>query len=153
MAVYPKCSRTSAYVKSQRLKRDPKIKARLDELREAFFDGYEMNAREIGAAFSDIARADMKDILNLNSCTLQDIDTIDGRLIKEIKSNGDGTFTVKLHDKIQALRSMATYKGMFKDPETDEQAAVLMRMLAEAEVGRMALKDMSVNEKSNKESK
>lgn len=153
MTVYPKATRVSAHYAAQKLKGRPEVRARLEELRDKFLDGYEMGIKEIAAMFSDIARADMKEIVDFNSCTLQDLETIDGRLIKEIKRNDDGTFSVKLYDKLQALRHLGSHKGMFRDAEGEEQAAVLKKILLETVAARDALKnlpDMTNEKKSEK---
>jgi phage terminase small subunit len=91
------------------------IRKRIDELMVRGLEEYDDLRRRLVNEMTVCAMYDFNEIYDLKKMSLHDIESIDGRLIHECKQNRDGTYTVKLVDKLKAIEMLGRHLALFQD--------------------------------------
>ena len=110
-AVSPKRG-NAATTLGDRLLRRADVRRRIDELQEMNSDYYDRLKKRIISEQTTIAFSDLKEVYNLSSMTLADLKNIDGRLVRSVSQNKDGTFNITLWDKHKSLEFLGKHLGM-----------------------------------------
>lgn len=131
--------------KASELMNNGKIRARYNELKNKVIKRAEeeciVTATEVLSELKRIGFADIKDFLSFKTAKtvvgtddetgepiidfkqiidILDSDEIDGRAIQEISMSAKGTFSFKLHDKMNALEKLGRYLGMYQNKQEIE---------------------------------
>ena len=157
-------------VRACELFKQSKIKVRYDEIHDRIVKEAEdecvVSAKEVLRELKKVAFADMKDFLSYKTCKtkvgndkesgepiidyatvidLIDSEKIDGKLIKEVSINSNGTFSFKLQDKMAALDKLGKYLGLFADKveidgkiDSHHTGHINLEGLSEEELRRLA---------------
>lgn len=97
------------------LMKNREVLRRIDELVKRSDQQYDFIKHKLVNEMAAIAFSDMQEMYDLSKMSLEKVKKIDGRLINSIKKNHDGTFNVKLHDKIKAADWLAKCLGMYQE--------------------------------------
>lgn len=138
------CAYTTAAVEGHRSLKNPKIIAKIDELKAEQFQEVKLSARDVLQKYIDIAFADITDFVEFGTkkkvtkeiigydaddepihitteddesyFRLKNDDRIDGTIVTEIKEGTTGV-SVKLADRMKALEKLEQYTDLLNDRE------------------------------------
>lgn len=113
--VFPNASERTASKGASSLMQRADIRKRIDEIMVRGVAEYEDLRRRLVNEMTVCAMYDFNEIYDLKKMSLHDIESIDGRLIHECKQNRDGTYTVKLVDKLKAIEMLGRHLALFQD--------------------------------------
>lgn len=141
------CSYESAMQNGSRMLRNDKVKNEIHNLKQNRLNREFLSEEDIFQMYMDIAFADITDYVSfgretvevmgafgplkreINTVRFKESDSVDGRLISEIKQGKDGA-SIKLADRMKALQWMSDHM----DLATEEQKARIGVLKAKAKV-------------------
>jgi len=106
---------TGAARQGDRLLKRSDVRKRIDELLNIDDNYYDLLKRRTVSELAAGAFYDVHEFYDLKKLELKQVSHIDGRLIQDIRKNRDGSFSVKLIDKIKCLELIGKHLGMFQD--------------------------------------
>lgn len=137
------CSYESAMQNGSRMLRNDKVKNEIHNLKQNRLNREFLSEEDIFQMYMDIAFADITDYVSfgretvafgplkreINTVRFKESDSVDGRLISEIKQGKDGA-SIKLADRMKALQWLSDHM----DLATEEQKARIGVLKAKAKV-------------------
>jgi phage terminase small subunit len=121
-------SKRSAYTEGWRMLKKADIKAELKRMQAEMAGAVWLDVKRVIEEYMKIAFADITDIAKFDAFTVQlrDHKTVDGAVISEVKQGKEGV-SIKLHDKIRALKELEKYLGYL----TEEDKLRIAKLRAE----------------------
>ncbi len=125
-----RCKRSTASNLAYQLMHHPNVRKYIQYLKECRFHSLFADGGDIVELYMRIAFANMNQFAVVKDGQLYpaDSDNIDGQLVQEIKTNGDGNISIKLADKMKALQWLSDYFEL--NPRDRHKKAYDNKMLA-----------------------
>ena len=119
-----------AYTRAGNLLRDDKINEFLDELRKARNEELFIDGMRVLEQYRDIAFADITDFVDFgpHGVYLKPSGIVNGQIISEVKEGKDGQ-SIKLNDRMEALRVLTKYFKLIQDNDNREADVLLQSVV------------------------
>lgn len=116
---------------------DPRVKNAIKEIKVVMHTDLYLTAHDLLSEYSKIAFADMTDYVEFDNrrVKLKDSESVDGRLIVEVKQGKDGV-TIKLADKLKAMEKLEKLFDVIPDKrlELDNKKYELQKRVIEKQL-------------------
>lgn len=136
------CTYETALSNGPGLLGNTRVKAEIMRIKEERYSQSFLRAEDIFQKYMDIAFADLTDYVRINDLgetEIRGLNEIDGTIVSEISSNGNGV-KVKLHDSMKALQWLTDHMNM----ATEEQKARIAALRAKSKEEGEGEKDIVV---------